>query len=70
MIFCKIAYSVFLSSIVGVMIGHFYFVAGQKIKIDDLYTLEKEGKYTYFYGFNLRAYAAYVAGIIINLPGI
>lgn len=53
--------SVFLSSIAGVLISHFYVVAGRKIKVDDLYSME--GCYRYTYGINFRAYAAYIAGI-------
>ncbi|ORY84681.1 NCS1 nucleoside transporter family [Leucosporidium creatinivorum] len=63
------AYSVFLSSICGVMISHYYVVAQRKLKVDDLYTLSKGGIYHYFHGFNLRAYAAYIAGIAINVVG-
>ncbi|KAL8287021.1 hypothetical protein RQP46_004027 [Phenoliferia psychrophenolica] len=60
-------YSVFLSSICGVTISHFYAVANRRIKVDDLYTLD--GVYRYYYGVNLRAYAAYFAGIAINVVG-
>ncbi|KAK4704084.1 nucleobase:cation symporter-1, NCS1 family, partial [Phenoliferia sp. Uapishka_3] len=60
-------YSVFLSSIAGVLISHFWVVAKQNIKIDDLYTLD--GVYAYTYGVNPRAYAAYFAGIAINVVG-
>lgn len=63
------AYSVFLSSICGVMVSHYYYVAGRKVKVDDLYTLSSEGLYHYYHGFNLRAYAAYVCGILINVVG-
>ncbi|GAA6062412.1 hypothetical protein JCM10212_006047 [Sporobolomyces blumeae] len=63
------AYTVFLSSIAGVMISHYWVVAKQKVKTDDLYTLSRDGAYHYWHGFNLRAFAAYVAGIAPNLPG-
>ncbi|GAA5964063.1 hypothetical protein JCM21900_005150 [Sporobolomyces salmonicolor] len=63
------AYTVFLSSIAGVMTAHYWLVAGQKVKTDDLYTFSKSGAYRYFYGFNLRAFAAYLAGIAPNMPG-
>lgn len=52
------AYSVFLSSIVGVMIAHYYLVARRRVKVADLYSLEHESIYRYMYGFNLRAFAA------------
>ncbi|SGZ01869.1 BQ5605_C033g11170 [Microbotryum silenes-dioicae] len=61
------AYSVFLSSICGVMLSHYYIVASRQLKVDDLYV--RYGVYEYYHGFNLRAYAAYIAGIAPNLPG-
>ncbi|BGP34549.1 uracil permease [Rhodotorula toruloides] len=63
------AYSVFLSSIVGVMIAHYYLVARRRVKVADLYSLERDSIYRYMYGFNLRAFAAYIAGILINVVG-
>ncbi|GAA5938047.1 hypothetical protein JCM3775_005322 [Rhodotorula graminis] len=62
------AYSVLLSSIVGVMVCHYYTITRQQLKVHDLY--EKEGIYTYWRGINLRAYAAYIAGIAINITGM
>lgn len=35
----------------------------------DLYSLRKDGWYYYTSGFNFRAYAAYIAGIVINVVG-
>jgi len=62
------AYSVLLSSIVGVMVCHYYVIGKRQVAVHDLY--EKDGLYTYFHGFNLRAYAAYVAGIAPNITGM
>ncbi|GAA6038342.1 hypothetical protein JCM8097_003956 [Rhodosporidiobolus ruineniae] len=63
------AYSVFLSSIAGVLITHHYAVAKQRIKVADLYTLDKSGLYRYTYGINFRAFAAYLAGLLMNVVG-
>lgn len=63
------AFSVFLSSIIGVLVSNYWVVSKQRIKVDDLYTHSPEGAYSYWRGINLRAYGAYVAGIIINLTG-
>lgn len=63
------AYSVFLSSIVGVMISDYYFVKHGYLQVKDLYSAKKTGPYFYFLGFNWRAYTAYIAGIIINVIG-
>lgn len=63
------AYSVFLSSIVGVMISDYYFVRRGYLQVQDLYSAERGGPYYYTYGVHWRAYAAYVAGILINIVG-
>lgn len=63
------AYSVFLSSIAGVMICDYYFVRKGYLQIRDLYSGKKTGPYFFTWGFGLRAYAAYIAGILINVVG-
>jgi NCS1 family nucleobase:cation symporter-1 len=63
------AYSVFLSSIAGVMISDYYFVRKGYLQIKDLYSARKSGPYFYTLGVHWRAYTAYIAGILINVVG-
>lgn len=63
------AYSVFLSSIGGVMICDYYIVRKGYLQIHDLYSGKKTGPYYFTFGFHWRAYAAYIAGIAINVVG-
>jgi len=63
------AYSVFLSSIAGVMICDYYIVRKGYLQIKDLYSGKKDGPYYYTLGFHWRGYAAYIAGILINVVG-
>ncbi|KAN0131668.1 Permease for cytosine/purines, uracil, thiamine, allantoin domain containing protein [Lactarius tabidus] len=63
------AYSVFLSSIAGVMITEYFLVRKGHYRIADLYSPRSDGWYYYTFGVNLRAYAAYIAGILINVVG-
>lgn len=63
------AYSVFLSSIAGVMIADYYFVRRGYLEIKELYDGRKTGPYYYTFGIHWRAYAAYIAGILINVVG-
>jgi len=63
------AYSVFLSSIAGVMITDYYLIRKGHYRLKDLYHSEDSGWYWYTYGVNFRAYAAYIAGILINVVG-
>jgi len=63
------AYSVFLSSIAGVMITEYYIIRRGHYRLADLYHTRRDGWYWYTYGINFRAYAAYIAGILINVVG-
>lgn len=63
------AYSVFLSSIAGVIITDYYVIRKGYLQIEDLYSARRDGPYWYDYGFNWRAYAAYISGILINVVG-
>lgn len=63
------AYSVFLSSIAGVMVSDYYFVRKGYLEVKELYDGRKTGPYYYTFGIHWRAYAAYIAGILINVVG-
>ncbi|KAI0197611.1 permease for cytosine/purines, uracil, thiamine, allantoin-domain-containing protein [Astrocystis sublimbata] len=63
------AYSVFLSSIAGVMVSDYYFVRRGYLGVKELYDARRSGPYYFTYGFNWRAYAGYIAGILINVVG-
>lgn len=63
------AYSVFLSSIAGVIVSDYYFVRRGYLQIRDLYSNLPESPYYYTLGFSIRGYTAYIAGILINIVG-
>lgn len=63
------AYSVFLSSIAGVIICDYYIVRRGYLEVKELYDERKTGPYYYTWGIHWRAYAAYIAGILINVVG-
>lgn len=63
------SYSVFLSSIAGVIISDYYFVRKGYLEIKELYDARKTGPYFFTLGIHWRAYAAYIAGILINVVG-
>lgn len=47
-----------------------YFVLRRgNLNLADLFTLSSEGRYYFFHGFNLRAFAAFVIGFLLPLPG-
>ncbi|KAF2743566.1 uracil permease [Sporormia fimetaria CBS 119925] len=63
------AYSVFLSSIAGVMVCDYYFVRKGFLDVKQLYSGKRTAPYYFTYGFHLKAYTAYIAGIMINVVG-
>ncbi|KAF2111505.1 uracil permease, partial [Lophiotrema nucula] len=63
------AYSVFLSSIAGVMVSDYYWVRKGYLEVKELYSGKRTGPYYYTHGFSLRGYTAYVAGVLINIVG-
>jgi NCS1 family nucleobase:cation symporter-1 len=63
------SYSVFLSSIAGVICSDYYFVRKGYLQVKDLDSARKTGPYYYTLGLNWRAYAAYIFGILINVVG-
>ncbi|PNY27805.1 permease [Tolypocladium capitatum] len=63
------AYSVFLSSIAGVIVADYYAVRRGFLDVKELYDARKTGPYYYTWGVHWRAYAAYVAGILVNVVG-
>lgn len=48
------AYSVFLSSIAGVMIMEYWIIRRGHYRVKDLYSLDRKGWYWYTYGINFR----------------
>ncbi|PTB76457.1 hypothetical protein M440DRAFT_1333319 [Trichoderma longibrachiatum ATCC 18648] len=63
------AYSVFLSSIAGVIVSDYYLVRRGYLETKELYDSRSTGPYFYTWGVHWRAYAAYIAGILINVVG-
>lgn len=63
------AYSVFLSSIAGVILTDYYIVRRGYYQTRDLYTARPTGPYYYIFGFHWRGYTAYICGILINIVG-
>ena len=63
------AYSVFLSSIAGVIISDYYLVRKGLLRVADLYLGHRGSAYWFTGGVHWRGYTAYVAGILINIVG-
>ncbi|PQE21565.1 NCS1 nucleoside transporter protein [Rutstroemia sp. NJR-2017a WRK4] len=63
------SYQIFLSSITGVLLCHYYIICRGCLVIPDLYTSDRDGSYWYWRGWNWRAYVAYTIGIVPNFWG-
>ncbi|EXJ57864.1 NCS1 family nucleobase:cation symporter-1 [Cladophialophora psammophila CBS 110553] len=63
------AYSVFLSSIAGVIICDYYFVRKGYYSLKDLYSAREGSPYYYHFGVSWRAYTSYICGVLINVVG-
>lgn len=63
------AYSVFLSSIAGVIITDYYVVRRGYFCVNELYSGRRSGPYYFTAGIHWRGYAAYICGILINIVG-
>lgn len=64
------SYQIFLSSVTGVMLCHYYFISGGLLMVEpDLFSSSKNGVYYYTYGINIRAYISYFLGMAPNFYG-
>lgn len=62
-----IAYSSLLGPVGGIMIVDYFFIRRKNLLLEDLY--RENGTYTYSNGFNFKAVAALLIGIVPNVPG-
>lgn len=63
------AYSVFLSSIAGVVFCDYYILKKGLLNLTDLFIADNSSPYYYSNGINWRAYVAYICGILPNIVG-
>jgi NCS1 family nucleobase:cation symporter-1 len=62
-----IGYSALLGPIAGILIVDYYFVRKTRLDVAQLY--RADGVYSYANGWNMVAVAAFVAGVLPNIPG-
>ncbi|MGE0217363.1 NCS1 family nucleobase:cation symporter-1 [Mycolicibacterium sp.] len=55
----------FIGPLFGVLIADYYLIRKQKIAVDDLFTLRKDGNYWYTKGYNPVAVAATLVGAVL-----
>jgi nucleobase:cation symporter-1, NCS1 family len=62
-----VGYSSLLGPVGGIMIADYYFIRKQQLNVGDLYNAS--GQYSFGGGYNARAIAALLLGILPNVPG-
>lgn len=65
-------FAVFLGPFMGIMFSDYFIIRKQKLKLSALYVEsldERNGAYWYDHGFNWRAFAAWIAGVWLLMPG-
>ncbi|KEF53578.1 uncharacterized protein A1O9_10553 [Exophiala aquamarina CBS 119918] len=63
-------YSIFQFPITAIMIVDYFALRHGNLTVADLYNAESSGTYFCYYGFNLRAFCAFVIGFTLPLPGL
>ncbi|CAH0051412.1 unnamed protein product [Clonostachys solani] len=62
-------YSIFQGPVVAIMLVDYFISRKGNLSMSDLFTTSSSGIYYYFHGVNLRAFAAFIIGFILPLPG-
>ncbi|MRW91534.1 nitrate reductase [Duganella sp. FT80W] len=62
-----VGYSALLGPIAGVLIVDYYLVRKTELNVTELY--REDGQYSYGKGWNMAAVAAFVVGVLPNIPG-
>ncbi|KAL2872303.1 nucleobase cation symporter-1 family protein [Aspergillus lucknowensis] len=62
-------YSIFQGPVVAIMIVDYFLLRRGNLAIADMYTTSPSGVYYYLHGANGRAFAAFVIGFLLPLPG-
>ncbi|XYJ23943.1 cytosine permease [Bacillus velezensis] len=57
-----------LGSVAGVMMADYFIIRKRQLSVEDLYS--ETGQYTYYKGYNYRAFAATFLGAFISLIGM
>ncbi|KAM0810124.1 putative Uracil permease [Seiridium cardinale] len=63
------SYQIFLSAITGVLVCDYYMLRRGYLDIPALYSRHAESCYTFYHGWNLRAFAVYLIAIAPNFYG-
>jgi NCS1 family nucleobase:cation symporter-1 len=63
------SYQIFLSAITGILICDYYLLRRGRLQVDELYRSERGGPYSFWRGFNFRAFVVYFIAVAPNFYG-
>lgn len=63
------SYQIFLSAITGILICDYYLLRRGYLKVDNLYRSDSASPYSFWKGFNFRAFAIYIIAVAPNFYG-
>lgn len=64
------SFGVVMSPIMGIIISDFHLVRKRKMRVSNLYSMDKSLDFYYSYGVNWRAYVCFFAAMVPGLPGL
>lgn len=64
------SFGVVVTPIIAIIVSDFMLVRGSKLKLNDLYTISKEGSFYHTAGVNWRAVFVFFASVVPGLPGM
>ena len=64
------SYVCFVSPVIFIMIMDYFFIRKGNVHVPSAYNGSSSSPYWYYHGFNLRMYAAWIAGVVITIHGL
>ena len=63
-------YALFLGALTGILVADFWICRHRSLSLSALYSPSRTGTHWFSHGINWRAFAAFVCGIVPNMPGL
>ncbi|SCV03873.1 LAMI_0H11628g1_1 [Lachancea mirantina] len=64
------SFGIFTTPIMAINVVDYYVVRKTRIAVSDLFTMDPNGAFWFYHGFNLRAIFALTVGVALGLPGL
>lgn len=64
------SFGVVMSPIMGLLVSDFCFVRKKRVRVSNLFTLDKNGDFYFFHGVNWRSISCFFLAVIPGMPGL